>query len=726
MNDTFVQPFPISETKQKMITIEENKIKNLENRFMGPSSNGKQPVECEPLKEAELETIKSKILFGEGHHSQNQQGDSNLSNKNASNKSVDNIQKKKSKDKSKKNYTDFLNNKRQRDYSIVNTNSPDYNNETLITDIFSSKNCSSTNYLFNQTNSSERKKNILDYYSKISANVENNSIRAKSPLQNSNENNKIKSKEYITILNELTQKNKLLEEKEKELEKIKQINSDNESAINRLNEYNKSLEYEVKRCRFDICNYIKENEEYKRKILKKSLIEKQYSIGKIGVQKTSHGQLLDYFEEGEEIKNIKKRLDEIKIEKEELDKQKKKLKVKKYSFLKAQEHNQNSNSQNQLLGSSPKSNSNLISVSEQDFEFQLFENISLINFKINNLIKEEYLLKEKQEKFDIEKVNFIHDYNLLNQESKCTFLVRKDSWPLLAGRYQTISLLGKGGYSEVYKAYDLENHIYVACKLHQLNPNWREEIKDNYIKHTIRENQIHKEINHPKIVKHYDTIEIDNNSFCTVLEYCTGPDLATYIKRNKNISEKEARIIISQILSGIEYLNKLPKKIIHYDLKPENIIFNNYEVKISDFGLAKIIDNNKDKIQLTSQGVGTYWYLPPECFRENYKIDIDAKVDIWSVGVILYEMIYRIKPFGQNYSQEQLIRDKIMYNANKVVFPAKPSISDECKEFIKGCLENRHEDRFNVFQALNSKFIRHDKQDKKEKGLSANLPSNKD
>ena len=196
MNDTFVQPFPISETKQKMITIEENKIKNLENRFMGPSSNGKQPVECEPLKEAELETIKSKILFGEGHHSQNQQGDSNLSNKNASNKSVDNIQKKKSKDKSKKNFTDLLNNKRQRDYSIVNTNSPDYNNDTLITDIFSSKNCSSTNYLFNQTNSSERKKNILDYYSKISANVENNSIRAKSPLQNSNENNKIKSKEY--------------------------------------------------------------------------------------------------------------------------------------------------------------------------------------------------------------------------------------------------------------------------------------------------------------------------------------------------------------------------------------------------------------------------------------------------------------------------------------------------------------------------------------------------
>ena len=163
----------------------------------------------------------------------------------------------------------------------------------------------------------------------------------------------------------------------------------------------------------------------------------------------------------------------------------------------------------------------------------------------------------------------------------CRFYQKKEEkWPLLGGRYQIISLLGKGGYSEVYKAYDLESHIYVACKIHQLNQSWKDEIRNNYIKHTIRENQIHKEINHNKIVKHFDTIEIDNNSFCTVLEYCSGPDLATYIQQNKIISEKEARLIITQILQGLEYLNKLPKKIIHYDLKPENIMFNNMEVKI--------------------------------------------------------------------------------------------------------------------------------------------------
>jgi tousled-like kinase len=229
----------------------------------------------------------------------------------------------------------------------------------------------------------------------------------------------------------------------------------------------------------------------------------------------------------------------------------------------------------------------------------------------------------------------------------------------------------------------LENHIEVACKLHQLNVNWIDSVKENYIKHTIRENQIHKEINHPKVVRHYDTIEIDNSSFCTVLELCSGPDLYTYMKLTKCLNEKEARIIILQILSGLEYLNKLNKKIIHYDLKPQNILFHNMEVKISDFGLAKIMEDNADKIELTSVGVGTYWYLPPECFFDhndrNNTPSISSKVDIWSIGVILYEMIYAKRPFGHSMTQEKIFKEGVMRNAKCVDFPIKPMISEECR-----------------------------------------------
>jgi tousled-like kinase len=187
-------------------------------------------------------------------------------------------------------------------------------------------------------------------------------------------------------------------------------------------------------------------------------------------------------------------------------------------------------------------------------------------------------------------------------------------------------LLGKGGYSEVYRAFDLDNNVETACKIHELNPNWSENIKSSYIKHAIRENQICRMMRHSKVVSHYDTLEIDNSSFCTVLELCSGPDLYTYLKLNKTVPESEARIIISQILLGLKYLNDQKNKIIHFDLKPQNILFHNGEIKISDFGLAKLLDEKSENIELTSQGVGTYWYLPPECFDTGMNNLIDNKV----------------------------------------------------------------------------------------------------
>ena len=75
--------------------------------------------------------------------------------------------------------------------------------------------------------------------------------------------------------------------------------------------------------------------------------------------------------------------------------------------------------------------------------------------------------------------------------------------------------------------------------------------------------------------------------------------------------------LIRQILSGLKYLHESPHKIIHYDIKPQNILFHKGELKISDFGLCKVMEDNATRLELTSQGVGTYWYLPPECFEED-------------------------------------------------------------------------------------------------------------
>eukprot|EP00826_Nyctotherus_ovalis_P034383 TRINITY_DN2854_c0_g1_i4.p1 TRINITY_DN2854_c0_g1~~TRINITY_DN2854_c0_g1_i4.p1 ORF type:complete len:320 (-),score=76.18 TRINITY_DN2854_c0_g1_i4:54-1013(-) len=221
----------------------------------------------------------------------------------------------------------------------------------------------------------------------------------------------------------------------------------------------------------------------------------------------------------------------------------------------------------------------------------------------------------------------------------------------------------------------------------------------------MREHEINEALNHPRIVKQFDTIEIDNTSFGIVLELCEGPSLDIYLKQHGALTEKEAKVVIWQILTGLKYLYDQPKKIIHYDLKPQNILFHRGEVKISDFGLAKIIEENKSNIELTSQGVGTYWYLPPECFDTGVNTTISPTVDIWSVGVIFYEMLYGAKPFGQNMTQERILKEDAIRNSGPVVFPERKDISLECKSFIKKCLERSPCNRMNVVQALEGEYM---------------------
>ena len=765
MTDQFIPPIPLAALGPKIL-LEETKIKNIESRLMGPNNEGKAPSECQPLKESELENIKTKIILNGPLAPKEIKENINTINENNKNKTINILktntatkteekflQKKRNLDDKKKIIQfeekllndDLLNNEKhcsnKSNFSEKSSKS-DNNNNNSGSELSPKNNITNNNTNNNNNGTASNKynnKSILDYYptkfisrsntnSNIIKNTNNNITSHKKNSGEKNTNNKDSANKDLTqelelnehnnsgeknkninhtnntelntieqLMKKISEQNLIIESKDKEISSMRLTLKENEEIIQNLQEYKKNSDIEIKRCRLDISNMAKEISALQREKKNKWINEQEYNLGKFGIQRFSHGQILDYWEDGKKIVELKKNLENIKLQREELDKQRKRLSSNK------NRKNQNQN-QNQIEENNNNSNNlNNNNTSEID------DSKELLYFKMMQLQKEETELKETKNKLEIEKSILIHEINLYNQESKCSFYQKKEGWPLLGGRYQVISLLGKGGYSEVYKAYDLENHMYVACKLHQLNQNWKEEVKDNYIKHTVRENQIHQEINHSKIVRHFDTIEIDNNSFCTVLEYCSGPDLATYLQRNRFIQEKEARIIITQILEGLEYLNKLPNKIIHYDLKPENIIFNNMEVKISDFGLAKIVESNTDRVQLTSQGVGTYWYLPPECFEEKKNVDISSKVDIWSVGVILFEMFFRKKPFGQNYTQDKLLKDRVMQNAKVVEIPSKPNISEECKDFIRRCLAYHPEDRYDVFQALESPFIKQEK-----------------
>jgi tousled-like kinase len=242
---------------------------------------------------------------------------------------------------------------------------------------------------------------------------------------------------------------------------------------------------------------------------------------------------------------------------------------------------------------------------------EYYEADEILKLRQNALKKEDSDLQLEMEKLERERNLHIRELKRIHNEDQSRF----NNHPVLNDRYLLLMLLGKGGFSEVHKAFDLKEQRYVACKVHQLNKDWKEDKKANYIKHALREYNIHKALDHPRVVKLYDVFEIDANSFCTVLEYCDGHDLDFYLKQHKTIPEREARSIIMQVVSALKYLNEIKPPVIHYDLKPGNILLTEGnvcgEIKITDFGLSKVMDeenyNPDHGMDLTSQGAGTYW-----------------------------------------------------------------------------------------------------------------------
>lgn len=348
-----------------------------------------------------------------------------------------------------------------------------------------------------------------------------------------------------------------------------------------------------------------------------------------------------------------------------------------------------------------------------DVEGGLQEEDSLIQDEIYksrlaSIKREEDVIMRERDRYELEKGRLIREMKRIRDEDGSRF----NNFQILNHRYALLNLLGKGGFSEVYKAFDLVDHRYVACKLHGLNAQWSEEKKQSYIRHAIREYNIHKTLVHHHIVRLWDIFEIDQNTFCTILEYCSGKDLDAVLKATPVLPEREARIIIVQIFQGLVYLNKKSQKIIHYDLKPGNVLFDEFGIaKVTDFGLSKIVEDDvgSQGMELTSQGAGTYWYLPPECFELSKTPLISSKVDVWSAGILFYQMLFGKRPFGHDQSQERILREDTIIKARKVEFPTRPAVSNEAKEFIRRCLTYNQADRPDVLSIAQDPYLTYSK-----------------
>lgn len=203
---------------------------------------------------------------------------------------------------------------------------------------------------------------------------------------------------------------------------------------------------------------------------------------------------------------------------------------------------------------------------------------------------------------------------------------------IIAGRYEVTEKIGTGGMSDVYKAKDMTLGRNVAIKV--LKSEFSADM--NFVTKFRTEAQSAAGLEHPNIVNIYD-VGSESDIHYIVMECVEGITLKTYIEKKGQLAFKEAVSIAIQVARGIEAAHN--KNIIHRDIKPQNIIIStDGKVKVTDFGIAKAASTNT----ISSDVMGSVHYSSPEQARNGY---VDDKTDIYSLGIVMYEMVTGRVPF---------------------------------------------------------------------------------
>lgn len=251
----------------------------------------------------------------------------------------------------------------------------------------------------------------------------------------------------------------------------------------------------------------------------------------------------------------------------------------------------------------------------------------------------------------------------------------------LDGRYEIHELLGVGGMAYVYKAYDNIEKRWVAIKI------LKEELAGNsdFLRRFRNESKAIAVLSHPNIVKVYDVSFGDRIQYI-VMEYIDGITLKQYIEQQGEIKWKEALYFTVQILRALQHAHE--KGIIHRDIKPQNImLLEDGTIKVTDFGIARF--SQAETQTMTDKAIGSVHYIAPEQARGGY---INDKADIYSVGVMLYEMLTGQLPFVA----DNAVSVAIMQMQAEPTPPSRinPSIPKGLEEITMHAMEKNPAQRF--------------------------------
>ena len=264
--------------------------------------------------------------------------------------------------------------------------------------------------------------------------------------------------------------------------------------------------------------------------------------------------------------------------------------------------------------------------------------------------------------------------------------------PEKVGKYEIQEVLGKGGVGIVYKAFDPSIARSVAIKAIT-----RDSLDAGELKHVIdrfrHEAQAVGRLVHPRIVQIYDYGEDEQVAYI-VMELVNGKTLHQHLAQEARYEIREVGEIIRQVLDGIGYAHA--QGVVHRDLKPSNIMINNDgRIKISDFGIARIESSDLTQV---GEVLGTPHYMAPEQFLGS---GIDKPADLFSIGVIAYELLVGRKPFiGTTASVMQQVLNERPADPSRL----NPRLSPLADRVLQKALAKKSEERFQSAQEFAEAF----------------------
>ena len=265
------------------------------------------------------------------------------------------------------------------------------------------------------------------------------------------------------------------------------------------------------------------------------------------------------------------------------------------------------------------------------------------------------------------------------------------------GNFRIVELIGRGGMAEVYKAQHIELGIFVSIKLIRVE-RFPPEIMPGVVERFRNEARKMAQLSHPNIVKVTDYGSINETRYL-FMDYLPGGTLKRYL--GKPMPYQQAARLLSPIADALAYAHS--EGVIHRDVKPSNILLDkNNRLLLSDFGVAKVLDNEAARgLTATGATIGTPDYMAPEQAKGGR---IDRRVDIYSLGVILYELVTGRKPFTAKTPMEVAIK-----HARDPLPPPSSYVSglpQDVEQVLNKALAKKPEDRFQSMEEFLNELMR--------------------